>query len=198
MPILHPMHIWNQLGLQVLVPSSIQKSLHFGFHFLLWVHVLQLLWRAKLTRKCQKSLCYEFTSLQLVYKKARFCGSADISSHECWILYSTHFYMSAHMSLHTFPWGAGRIHFGFVYITVSLEYSESLRAKLNTSCYEPATTLSFPIMKLKGSKRLLRILGLWPRTSKDQDKWTLCWNMNEMCHVGVRVRVPGKQTERHV
>ena len=65
-------------------------------------------------------------------------------------------------------------------------------------CYEPATTSSFPIMKLKGSKRLLRILGLWPRTSKDQDKWTLCWNMNEMCHVGVRVRVPGKQTERHV
>lgn len=114
------------------------------------------------------------------------------------VVQQTFHLMSAEFSIHTFPWGAGRIHFGFVYITVSLEYSESLRAKLNTSCYEPATTSSFPIMKLKGSKRLLRILGLWPRTSKDQDKWTLCWNMNEMCHVGVRVRVPGKQTERHV
>lgn len=106
MPIMHPMHIWNQLGLQVLVPSSIQKSLHFGFHFLLWVHVLQLLWRAKLTRKCQKSLCYEFTSLQLVYKKARFCGSADISSHECWILTFLHerSHVFAHLSLRCWPY----------------------------------------------------------------------------------------------
>ena len=28
-------------------------------------------------------LCYEFTSSQLAHKRARFCGSSDISSHEC-------------------------------------------------------------------------------------------------------------------
>lgn len=112
MPILHPMHIWNQLGLQVLVPSSIQKSLHFGFHFLLWVHVLQLLWRAKLTRKCQKSLCYEFTSLQLVHKKARFCGSAMFSRHFIsWVLNSLFYtflhersHVFAHLSLRCWPY----------------------------------------------------------------------------------------------